>query len=105
MHHSCAESVRYGSRLGREGYRYNTQTTGLFEVAEEGATASPALGSILALMAMVAASEEDVYARGGGLSRGAHKGENQKGKKRECAETDDELMLRLLDMKEHMAHV
>lgn len=54
MHHSCVESVRYGSRLGREGYSYNTQTTGLFEVAEEGATASPALGSILALMAMVA---------------------------------------------------
>lgn len=53
-HHSCAEEVRYGSSLGREGYGYKTQTTGLFELVEEGATASPALGSILALMAMVA---------------------------------------------------
>jgi hypothetical protein len=31
---------------------YKTQTTGFFDVADEGATASPALGSILALMAM-----------------------------------------------------
>jgi len=84
MRHSCVERVRHGSRHGREGYSYKTQTTGLFEVVEDGATASPALGSILALMAMVAASKEDVYACGGGLSREAHKGENQAGEEREC---------------------
>jgi hypothetical protein len=40
-----------------EEHTYKTQTTGLFDVADEEATASPALGSILALIAMFGARE------------------------------------------------
>jgi hypothetical protein len=32
---------------------YKTQTTGLFEAADEGVIACPALGSVLALIAML----------------------------------------------------
>jgi hypothetical protein len=81
-------------------YTYKTQTTGLFEVADEGATASPALGSILALIAMFGA-REGVYRCVCRWSKSKREAEREKSR-RMSARKGNGSMLQLLKVVAHV---